>query len=53
MDEAERCSQVHLIERGHVMAEGEPRGLLAQEGVRSFDELFMKHDAASPTAGRP
>jgi ABC-2 type transport system ATP-binding protein len=46
MDEAERCSRVHLIERGRVMVEGEPRALLAQEGVHGFDELFMKHDAA-------
>jgi len=46
MDEAERCSRVHLIESGHVMAEGEPRELLAKEGVRGFDELFMKHDAS-------
>jgi len=47
MDEAERCTRVHLIERGHVMAEGEPRALLAREGVHSFDDLFMKHDAAA------
>ena len=43
MDEAERCAQVHLIERGRIMAEGEPRDLLARENVHSFDELFMKH----------
>jgi len=45
MDEAERCTRVHLLERGRVMAEGEPRDLLAKEGVHGFDELFMKHDA--------
>jgi ABC-2 type transport system ATP-binding protein len=47
MDEAERCSLVHLLESGRKMAEGEPRMLLAREGVRSFDELFLKHAAAS------
>jgi ABC-2 type transport system ATP-binding protein len=42
MDEAERCSLVHLIERGKVVGEGEPRALLDREKVRSFDELFMR-----------
>jgi ABC-2 type transport system ATP-binding protein len=55
MDEAERCSRVHLLERGRVMAEGAPRELLAREGVHGFDELFMKHDvdasASSPLVG--
>jgi ABC-2 type transport system ATP-binding protein len=46
MDEAERCSQVHLMERGRVMAEGEPRELLRREGVGGFDELFIKHAAS-------
>lgn len=45
MDEAERCSQVHLIEQGRVVAEGEPRSLLKKEGVRNFDQLFMKRSA--------
>lgn len=43
MDEAERCSHIHLLESGKVVATGEPRSLLKQEGVRSFDELFLKH----------
>ncbi|MBI3898156.1 MAG: ABC transporter ATP-binding protein [Gammaproteobacteria bacterium] len=43
MDEAERCSEVHLIDAGRQMAEGEPRELLRRVGVRSFDELFLKH----------
>lgn len=43
MDEAERCSVVHLLESGHVMAEGEPRELLNKENVKTFDELFLKH----------
>jgi ABC-2 type transport system ATP-binding protein len=47
MDEAERCSMVHLLESGRAMAEGEPRELLAREKVGSFDELFMKHAGAT------
>jgi len=43
MDEAERCSEVHLLESGRTVAEGEPRALLAREQVGSFDELFLKH----------
>lgn len=43
MDEAERCSTVHLLESGRAVAEGEPRALLARERVRTFDELFLKH----------
>lgn len=43
MDEAERCSVVHLLESGRTVAEGEPRALLAREGVRTFDALFLKH----------
>jgi ABC-2 type transport system ATP-binding protein len=42
MDEAERCSRAHLIESGKLIAEGEPRELLKQEGVDSFDALFIK-----------
>ena len=46
MDEAERCSEVHLLESGRAVAEGEPRALLAREQVGSFDELFLKHAGA-------
>ena len=42
MDEAERCEYVHLMENGVVLAEGEPRKLLNNEGVSDFDELFIK-----------
>ena len=45
MDEAERCNRVHLIEKGRVVAEGEPRELLAREGVHNFDELFLREAA--------
>jgi ABC-2 type transport system ATP-binding protein len=44
MDEAERCGRVHLLERGKLVAAGEPRELLAAEGVSSFDELFLRRD---------
>ena len=42
MDEAERCEYVHLMEDGHVLAEGEPRELLSAENVDNFDEFFIK-----------
>jgi drug efflux transport system ATP-binding protein len=44
LDEAERCGIVHLLERGKLVAEGEPRWLLEKEGVRSFDELFLRRN---------
>jgi ABC-2 type transport system ATP-binding protein len=43
MDEAERCARVHLVERGRVLAEGEPRAVLRGAGAAGFDELFLKH----------
>ncbi|MDR0632537.1 MAG: ABC transporter ATP-binding protein [Holosporales bacterium] len=43
MDEAERCTHVHLMERGRVLAEGEPKSLLTRFAVRNFDELFLRH----------
>jgi ABC-2 type transport system ATP-binding protein len=42
MDEAERCARVHLIESGKHLASGEPKALLEKEGVRTFDEFFLK-----------
>lgn len=42
MDEAERCSKVHLLEEGIVLEEGEPQDLIMKYGVSSFDELFLK-----------
>ena len=43
MDEAERCSSVHLLEDGKVIATGEPRELLQKQQVNNFDELFFKN----------
>jgi ABC-2 type transport system ATP-binding protein len=42
MDEAERCGKVHLLEKGTLLAAGEPRALLAANQARSVDELFLK-----------
>ncbi len=44
MDEAERCGRVHLLERGKLVAAGEPRMLLSAEGVANFDELFLRRN---------
>jgi ABC-2 type transport system ATP-binding protein len=43
MDEAERCSKVHLLDDGKSIGSGDPRELLAQKNVRSFDEYFLKN----------
>jgi ABC-2 type transport system ATP-binding protein len=45
MDEAERCGHVHLIEKGRLVASGQPQRLLEKEGARSFDELFLRRGA--------
>lgn len=42
MDEAERCSEVVLMEEGHVLGAGEPRDLLARYQCANFDEFFLK-----------
>lgn len=42
MDEAERCTRVHLLDRGQLVASGEPRDLLEREKVKNFDEFFLK-----------
>jgi ABC-2 type transport system ATP-binding protein len=42
MDEAERCSRVHVLEAGKLLAAGEPRGVLAEAGVENFEQLFLK-----------
>lgn len=45
MDEAERCSEVHLLESGKVFAQGAPHDILAKEGISSFEEFFLKYDS--------
>ncbi len=42
MDEAERCSKVHLLDRGKLLAEGEPREIMKRENVKNFNELFVR-----------
>ena len=42
MDEAERCSEVVLMEQGRVLAAGEPRDLLSRYKCANFDEFFLK-----------
>lgn len=44
MDEAERCDYVHLLDRGQIIAHGEPRVLIEREGVSGFDELFIRRE---------
>ncbi|MBE6461802.1 MAG: ABC transporter ATP-binding protein [Alphaproteobacteria bacterium] len=42
MDEAERCGQVVMMERGRILSVGEPLGLLKKYNSHDFDELFLK-----------
>lgn len=41
MDEAERCSDVVLMEHGHVLGLGAPDELLQKYSSRNFDDLFL------------
>lgn len=52
MDEAERCHVVHLLDAGRVMAEGEPRRLLAEAGVDGFDAFYLKQAAGREAAAQ-
>ena len=45
MDEAERCSRVHLLDAGTLLASGEPRAVLKAAGAASFEEIFIKEAA--------
>ena len=42
MDEAERCSDVVLMDSGRVLGAGEPVDLLKQHKCANFDEFFIK-----------
>ena len=44
MDEAERCNRVHVFHAGRVIADGEPRRLLAEAGAASFEEYFIRRE---------
>jgi ABC-2 type transport system ATP-binding protein len=47
MDEAERCAEVHLLDKGKCLAEGEPAKVLKRERARSFEELFLRREKAA------
>lgn len=42
MDEAERCHEAHLMDTGRHLESGEPKKLLAEAGVKNFDEYYLK-----------
>jgi ABC-2 type transport system ATP-binding protein len=44
MDEAERCSRVHLLDSGRLLASGEPRAVLRETGDSDFEELFIRKE---------
>ncbi len=47
MDEAERCNHVHVLNEGRLLATGEPRQILQQENVESFEALFVLKDRSA------
>jgi ABC-2 type transport system ATP-binding protein len=49
MDEAERCSLVHLLDRGKILMEGEPLQLISNEKVKSIDEIFLRKEESVVT----
>lgn len=46
MDEAERCGYVHLLDNGKVMGSGEPKKILEEAHLKSFDAYFMQQGQA-------
>ncbi len=46
MDEAERCAEVHLMDAGRCLAEGEPRQVLRRAKAPSFEQLFVRREEA-------
>lgn len=46
MDEAERCGNVILMARGHVIDSGAPIDLLEKYNFKNFDELFIQRGAS-------
>ncbi|NTV53189.1 MAG: ABC transporter ATP-binding protein [Candidatus Firestonebacteria bacterium] len=49
MDEAERCSRVHVLDAGRLLASGEPRAVLQASRVDNFEKLFLKKAQAGRT----
>lgn len=52
MDEAERCDRVHIMNRGNLLATGEPKEILRREKVESFEALFLKYDVKGKPKGK-
>ena len=46
MDEAERCSDVVLMDGGRVLGAGEPVSLLRENGCDNFDQFFVRRGGA-------
>jgi ABC-2 type transport system ATP-binding protein len=44
MDEAERCAEVHLLDKGKCLAEGEPTVVLKKNHAHSFEEIFLRRE---------
>lgn len=42
MDEAERCSKVHLMNEGTVIGSGDPSSLLESKKVNNFNDYFLE-----------
>ncbi|MBV9079832.1 MAG: ABC transporter ATP-binding protein [Elusimicrobia bacterium] len=49
MDEAERCDRVHLLDRGSVLASGEPRELMHAAGAETLQAYFLERLRAAAT----
>ena len=44
MDEAERCTKVHLLQDGRLLAEGQPQQVMKDLHVNNFIDIFLKHE---------
>jgi ABC-2 type transport system ATP-binding protein len=44
VDEAERCAEVHLLDRGKTLSEGEPSAVLKKNHAHSFEEIFLRRE---------
>lgn len=44
MDEAQRCNKVHILEKGRMLAAGEPEKLMKEFKVTNFADIFLHDD---------
>ncbi|MFH1415155.1 MAG: ABC transporter ATP-binding protein [Elusimicrobiota bacterium] len=44
MDEAQRCTLVHLMESGRLLINGAPEDILKNAGVEDFSEIFIREE---------